>query len=237
MSEVRHDREQLTETPLAVLRRLPAMGRVMLTANHGGATHERMGVVEHVTEADGKALCGGAAHDSAIALAAVQAVYVDRTGKMRDKVLPRLEFHDADGKAMFSFVGLEGLAPFDAGLVGATGVPVAAKPREPSEPATLNDGDPGSAPFDAACRAGAEVTIAFSRPGLAQSWSGVIDSVTPAMGFINVMRPDFHLHLRGGAVARWRRNGLGNGTVEMIAEDANGASTGLVVRGPPSAFG
>lgn len=237
MSVAARDREQLNETPMAVLRRLPTMGRVMLTANHGGATHERMGVVEHVTEAGGKALCGGATHDAAIDLAAVKAVYVDRTGKMRDKMLPRLEFHDAGGKAMFSFVGLDGLEPFDAGLAGAAATPVAARPRKSSDPATLNDGDPGSAPFDAACKAAADVTIAFGRPGLTQSWSGVIESVTPAMGFINVMRPDFHLHLRGGAVARWRRNGLGDGTVEMLAEDAKGAPTGLVVRGPASAFG
>ena len=81
------------------------------------------------------------------------------------------------------------------------------------------------------------MTIAFSRPGLTQSWNGVIESVSPAMGFINVMRPDFHLHLRGGAVARWRRNGLANGAVEMVAEDAQGAPTGLVVRGPGGAFG
>ena len=115
----RADREQLTEAPMAVLRRLPSMGRVMLTANHGGATHERMGVVETVTESGGKALCGGSTHNSAIDLSAMKAVYVDRTGKMKDKVLPRLEFHGADGKAMFSFVGLDGLEPFDAGLTDA----------------------------------------------------------------------------------------------------------------------
>jgi putative heme degradation protein len=233
----RPDREQLTDTTIDVLRRLPAMGRVMLTTNHGGATHERMGVVETVTESGGKALCGGATHDSALDLSAVKAVYADRTGKMKDKVLPRLEFHGADGRAMFSFVGLDGLEPFDAGLNGAKGAAVAATTREPSDPATLNDGDPGSVPFDAACKAGGEVTIAFERPGLTQSWTGVIESVKPAMGFINVMKPDFHLHLRGGAVASWLRNEIGGGVVEMVAVDAEAAPIGLVVRGPGSAFG
>jgi putative heme degradation protein len=233
----RADREQLTDTTIDVLRRLPAMGRVMLTTNHGGATHERMGVVETVRESGGKALCGGAAHDSALDLSAVKAVYVDRTGKMKDKVLPRLEFHGTDGKAMYSFVGLDGLEPFDAGLAGAKGAAVAATTREPSDSATLNDGDPGSVPFDAACKAGSEVTVAFERPGLTQSWTGVIESVKPAMGFINVMKPDFHLHLRGGAVASWRRNEIGGGVVEMIAQDAKAVPTGLVVRGPGSAFG
>ncbi len=199
----KRDREKLTEAPIEVLRRLPSMGRVMLTANHRGATHERMGPVDEVELAGNKAICRGATHDSAIDLAAVDAIFVDRTGRMKDKVLPRLEFHDAAGP-MFSFVGLDGLEPFDAGLAGAAGQPVAPAAREPSEPATLADGDPGSAPFEKAYAGKAEVTIEFRRPGLTQSWRGVIAEVKPAMGFINVMRPDFHLHLRGGAVARWR---------------------------------
>jgi putative heme degradation protein len=130
---LRHAREQLSDAPLAVLQRLPAMGRVMLTTNHGGATHERMGLVERVEQRNGKAICGGAAHDSAVDLAAIRSVFVDRTGKMKDKVLPRLEFHGADGKALFSFVGLDGLEPFDAGLGGVSGMPVPEKAREPSE--------------------------------------------------------------------------------------------------------
>ena len=65
----------------------------------------------------------------------------------------------------------------------------------------------------------------------------MIESVKPAMGFINVMKPDFHLHLRGGAVASWQRKDIGGGVVEMIAQDAKSAPTGLVVRGPGSAFG
>jgi putative heme degradation protein len=61
--------------------------------------------------------------------------------------------------------------------------------------------------------------------------------VKPAMGFINVMKPDFHLHLRGGAVATWQRKDVGNGTVEMVAVDAKAGLIGLKVRGPGSAFG
>ena len=188
-------------------------------------------LVERVEQRNGKAICGGAAHDSAIDLASIRAVFVDRTAKMKDKVLPRVEFHGADGKALFSFVGLDGLEPFDAGLDGASGVPVAEKTKEQSEQAVLNDGDPGSAPLDKASAAGAEVVIELTRPGLTQSWRGIIESVKPAMGFINVMRPDFHLHLRGGAIARWRRDALPGGIVEMVAENARGEATGLVVRG------
>jgi hypothetical protein len=38
------------------------------------------------------------------------------------------------------------------------------------------------------------------------------------MGFINVMRPDFHLHLLGGAVAGWN---------DGAALDAESKPTGL----------
>ncbi len=56
------------------------------------------------------------------------------------------------------------------------------------------------------------------------------------MGFVNVMRPDFHLHLRSGAIARWRREQHGAVT-ELVAEDHGGAALGLVLRGEDRALG
>jgi putative heme degradation protein len=79
------------------------------------------------------------------------------------------------------------------------------------------------------------VEIRFERPGFAQSWSGVIEGVKPAMGFINVMRSDFHLHLKAGAVADWQRTETG-GKVELTALDAEGNAIGLSVVGPAQAF-
>ena len=73
-------------------------------------------------------------------------------------------------------------------------------------------------PLQAALEAGTTVTIGFWRKGFEQEWTGVIESVKPSMGFINVMRPDFHLHLLGGAVAGWN---------EGAALDADGKPTGL----------
>jgi putative heme degradation protein len=97
----------------------------------------------------------------------------------------------------------------------------------------VEEGDVGAAPFEAACRAQAEITIELHREGLLQRWSGKVEAVKPAMGFINVMRPDFHLHLRAGSVHGWRVVGE-TGDVELEAHNAEGQATGLVVRGPAS---
>ena len=49
-------------------------------------------------------------------MAHVASAVADRSGRMKDKVLPKLEFLDTDGKLVFSIVGLDGLAKFDDAL-------------------------------------------------------------------------------------------------------------------------
>lgn len=219
-----------------ILRCLPKMGKVMLTTRLNGATHERIGQVEQVTLQDGVIACTGAAHDSRIDPSAISSVIIDRTGRMRDMVLPRLDFRDAQGQVIFSIVGMEGIEPFDAGLsaLGAgTALPEEEKPER--EPATLGESDPGALPFEAAANAGEPVRIEIDRPGLHQAWSGKVEAVKPGMGFINVMQPDFHLHLRGGAVARWTKEDKGGGAM-LHAIGQDGAPVGLSVHGPAIAF-
>lgn len=46
------------------------------------------------------------------------------------------------------------------------------------------------------------------------------------MGFINVMRADFHLHLKAGAVAAWHRDLF---TGEREAFNADGEPLGLTL--------
>jgi putative heme degradation protein len=230
-------REELPAGPLAVIARLPAMGKVMLTARRGGATHERIGDVTEIGIDGLVARLGGDCHaariDAAVALKAV----ADRTGKMQDRALPRVDFETADGDIAFSVIALDGLEPFEAALepLGA-GDPRPERVKPAPNASEVGEDDPGAAPLAAAQASGREVTIELTAPGLVQSWRGVIASVKPAMGFINVMQPDFHLHLRGGAVARWRRVDAG-GAVTLLAEDAAGAPTGLALHGSAAAFG
>jgi hypothetical protein len=49
------------------------------------------------------------------------------------------------------------------------------------------------------------------------------------------MRPDFHLHLKAGAVAGWRHETSGAETI-MVALNGKGQTTGLTVHGTAAAF-
>lgn len=205
---------------------LPAMGKLMVTSSHAGATHERIGTVESVVSDGDWVVLAGAEHDSRIEAGAIAGMIVDRSGRMGDKVYPRIDFQAADGGNIFSVVGFEGLEPFDKELAGLG----ALLPLEPAEKPVAGErgevaaDDPGAVPFEAALASEAETVIGFRRAGFEQRWRGRVEAVKPAMGFINVMRPDFHLHLKAGSVARWRGDGP-----ELHAEAADGAPLGLFV--------
>lgn len=237
MSETNQFPRASIAAPVAdILRRLPRMGTVMVNTRHGGATHERMGLVEDVVVTDESVLCRGACHDARIAPERISTVVVDRTGRMQDKVLPRLDFL-GDGRAVvFSVIGLAGLEPFDAGLAGLveSGLhgPVEKGHRETP---VLAEDDPGLPPLKAAAHNEEPVIIEIARPGFFQRWRGIVGSVKPAMGFINVMHADFHLHLRGGAVGGWQRE-TADGEALLEALGADGMPTGLRLRGSAAAF-
>lgn len=220
-------RARLSAQPEAVLAVLPQIGRLMVTANHLGATHERIGTVETVAFADGWAVIGGAEHESRVELAAIAEIIVDRTSVMKDKAYPRLDLIRADGTTICGIVGFDGLEPFDAATAPfGAGDAVEAKPEKPaSERIDPSATDPGLVALEAAREGTTPVTIGFRRPNFSQAFRGAVETVKPAMGFINVMRPDFHLHLKSGAVAEWR-------TVEgeKRAVDANGQELGLYIQ-------
>ena len=102
--------------------------------------------------------------------------------------------------------------------------------------ADVPEDDLGARSFAAILASGTAITIDVERPGLFQHWEGALPEPKPAMGFVNIMQPDFHLHLKAGAVAGWERQEA-NGIVALHARDAEGKSFGLVLRGPAAAFG
>ncbi|WP_376985414.1 hypothetical protein [Bosea sp. R86505] len=231
-------REALSQSPAEILPLLPAMGRVMLSARFNGAIHERMGAVDSVTIDADKARLTGECHDSVIDLAVVKRIVVDRSGKMRDKVLPKLECQDAAGETLFSLIGLEGLELFDAALAPlAAGAPLEPVVREaPSGGAQeVAPEDLGAATFAAILANALPIAIDFERPGLFQHWVGLLPEPKPSMGFVNVMQGDFHLHLQAGAVAGWARHQT-EAELVLRALDAEGRETGLSLRGPAAAF-
>jgi hypothetical protein len=217
-------RARLAATPEAVLAALPQIGRLMITTKNLGATHERIGPVETVAFADGWAMIGGTEHESRIELAAVAEMVVDRTSVMQGKAYPRIDLHRADGSYICGIVGFDGLEPFD-NAIAAFGPGEAldpkpdAGPTERIEPAPT---DPGLVTLEAVRDASTPVVVGFRQPGFWQAFRGIVETVKPAMGFINIMRGDFHLHLKSGAVAEWRE-----ADGERRAVNAEGVELGL----------
>jgi putative heme degradation protein len=230
-------REALSCSVTEAVEATRGMGRVMLSVSDRGATHERIGIVDAVTADAGSVTMAGHAHDARIDLAVIAGVVADRSGRMKDKVLPRLEFQDAGGTTRFSIIGLDGIEPFDAALEAiGSGMPLPEKERPApaaggTPPAEIDPEDAGAKPLHSAKEAGTPISVVYRGNGLEQRWTGTIAEVRPAMGVINILQPDFHLHLKAGAVARWRREPVGAG-VALHAEDARGEPLGLIVTGP-----
>lgn len=238
MTEQTAEREVLNASPEAILAVLPQMGRVMLGTLAGGATHERIGEVAAVTIEASTARLSGPCHDSQIDLSLIATVIADRAGRMRERILPKLEMQDRNGKTLFSLHGLDGVEPFNKAIAAfGEGTPVALPERKPSQSNTSDvpADDLAMRSFQATHKSGEVVTIEIRRAGLIQAWTGEVPEPKPAMGFVNVMTKDFHLHLMAGAVARWRPLGYAP-EIELHAETADGAANGLVLRGTPRAF-
>lgn len=205
----RPPREQLAVSPIDVLRRLPSVGKLMVAANNAGVTHERIGPVETIDAGGSWAVVSGKTHDSQIDLAAIAAIIVDRTSVMRDKVYPRIELHRADGTHLCHFVGFDGLEAFDDAISFlGEGQPLeAVASPEPRERRDVSDADAALVRLDAERDSASRLVVSFQQPGFVQRWTGVIEEVRAAMGFVNIIRPDFHLHIRAGAINGWDESG------------------------------
>jgi hypothetical protein len=201
-----HPRARLTATPEQILAALPQVGRLMVTARHLGATHERIGKVEAVTFEDGWAVIGGAEHHSRIELGAIAEMIVDRTSIIAEQAYPRIDLSRADGSYICGIVGFDGLELFDNAIAGfGSGEALEPKPA-PDKPERIEPlpTDPGLVFLEGVREAASPVRIGFRAAGFWQAFDGIVETVKPAMGFINIMRADFHLHLKSGAVAEWR---------------------------------
>jgi putative heme degradation protein len=230
-------REILQGDFAAILQRVPAFGKVMVITRLNGATHERIGPAKSVTSEGGRLRVTGEAHSAVIDAGHLASAVADRSVVMGGTVLPRVEFRDGRDEAVFSVIALDGLAPFDVALGPlGRGQPEAEKEKPPREQSSVADDDAGAQLLDKAKAGGALVTIRVERPGFEQAWTGIVAEVKPGGGFINIMTADFHLHLRGGAVARWDREADG-GTAVLHAVGPSGKRSGLTVSGPATVFG
>jgi putative heme degradation protein len=225
--ELKAIRRAINTPAETLLRRLPDFGSLMIIGKANGVTHERIGAVERVEEKEGRLACLGECHDSVLDPAVVDAIVLDTSSVMQGQVYPRLDFLDSAGETVFAVVGFGGAEPFETVLAGfdSTELPAKAPAERPKREDVAKD-DPGLAPLRAALASEQEITIAFEGAGLRQQWRGRVERVNPAMGFINVTRGDFHLHLLGGTVAFWRET-IGEDEAKLIAIGRDGFATGL----------
>ena len=221
---------RLTASPAEVLQRLPGIGRVMILNSTGGVTHERIGEIATVEVTGDEAVVRGPDHDSRIALSPIAAMIVDRSSVIRDKAFPRIDFRDAAGRVLFSAVSFAGMEPFDAALAGFAELaePAAGPGPEFARGADVDDADPGRIALDRAQTGGQPVVIRIAQPGFTQRWEGVVEAVKPSMGFLNVLVPNFHFHLKGGSVGSWSGARTDEGEV-LTALDPAGQEIGLQV--------
>lgn len=219
---------RLKAEPATLLDLTPRMGKVMVIGQQGPITHERIGPVERAAAEEGGGFrLSGAAQASAIDLGALSHVVLDVSSVMKDKVFPRLDFRDSEGKTVFALVGMEGLDSFMAALEGIESAPEGPDdPEERPESRDLGEEDPVWPPFRALEGKGIPAEIRFSRPGFTQLWRGEIAALRPSSGFLNVMTADFHLHLRAGGIAGWETDEQG----ASHALDAEGRRLGLSVK-------
>jgi putative heme degradation protein len=220
----------LNEAPGDVIRRLPQIGRLMIINSREGVTHERIGLLESISNDGDRLTCHSTAHDCRIHVPTIAKMVVDTSSVMNEKAYPRIDFYDAESKPMFSAVSFEGLAPFMAAIDNLKTQPYteASNPFDIKERSEALPNDPGLLPLNAAVASASLVTIAIERPGFSQKWHGVIEKLIPSMGFINVMVPDFHFHLRAGAVGHWQKRIDDNGAT-LSAHDQDGAPLGLIL--------
>ena len=111
-------------------------------------------------------------------------------------MLPKIEFQNSAEETLFTVVSLDNSDKFDAGFTSFGSVPVATPDKQLSEASQHSDDDPAFQPLRAAIEAGIEIEIQMRRPALDQRWRGKVPALNPAMGFINLIAADFHLHCR-----------------------------------------
>ncbi|WP_439599381.1 hypothetical protein [Falsiroseomonas sp.] len=216
----------LKASPAEVAALLPAIGRAMVGISGGGTTHERIGVIDAAPCTAETLRIQGAQHDAELALARVARVVGDRSSTMRGKSYPRFEFKDAADVTLLSVIAMDGAELYDAAVRDHVGAELEALPRPDLPPTeTAPEADAGNAALEALRASGGQVEIRFAEAGASQAWRGQVEEVKGVMGYANIIRADFHLHLRGGSVAGFRRE-----ADALVALDAAGAETGLVLR-------
>jgi putative heme degradation protein len=235
MTEPVSYREALPLQPLAILQRAHLMGRALVGMRVGGTLLERIGVFDGVAEENGLIVAHGALHETRIDPKTIVSIVTDRSETPHDTILTYIDFLDAKGDSILKVTALDGPAGLMATLEGFARSPLPyVAPLERSTVA-VDSADTGAIPLLAAHASQQDVTLAVTRDGGFQSWTGKIAKIHFGHNYINIIQPEVHLHLRGRAVAEWTEQVV-DGRVTYTALEASSQPIGLTVSGAVEAF-
>lgn len=184
-----------------VVRALAGKGRIQVSVRTECVLHERQGEISGLREEGARVYILGDYQSSWIETSAVQRIVAQVDVSRHGRSLPRVTFIGAGDQRLMA---LTGLGDGDAFLAAISALPftqaepVLAWPR-PLTPVSVEDS--GLSGLQAV--AGKNISIRMNLPGVQSSWTGPFDEARIGENFVNVSRPGFHLHLRGGAVTRW----------------------------------
>lgn len=214
---------RLNCSAVEVLRSLIGCGRVQAGVRTGAVLHERHGVLQDVAEAGDRLRLTGAEHDSEMSVGAVHALIVEESLMAKsNRILPRLSFVGDGGQTLMTLVGLEGSEPFRAALDQFAAEDSSGAQSWPKLMTPVAVDDPGLTGLRDYI--GEEIAVVMELPLARSRWTGRLEDVRSGDNFVNIIRPDFHLHLRGGAVARWEAAGK-----RRVAFGHDGQALGLSV--------
>ncbi|MCX5496967.1 hypothetical protein OSH11_19845 [Kaistia dalseonensis] len=235
MTEPVSYRQSLPLEPLAILQRAVLMGRALVGVRAGGALLERIGILDGIVEENGLIVSHGARHETRIDPKAIVAIVADRSETPHDTVLTYIDFLDRNGDSVIKVTALDGPEGLDATLEGFARAPLPYQPPLERSAVAVEPSDIGAVPLLAAKANGDAVTLAVTRAGSFQSWTGVIEKVHFGHNYINIIQPEVHLHLRGQVIGSWDTEVEGDRLV-LTALDPADAPIGLTVSGDAMAF-
>jgi hypothetical protein len=110
-------RQRLSDPPVRILNRLPVSGKLMIVAENDWVTHERIGTIDRRESQSGRLFCIGLARNCSIDPASVASVVIDRMARMKDGVLPKLEFQNSAEETRVTVVSLDNSDSLMPGLL------------------------------------------------------------------------------------------------------------------------
>lgn len=184
-----------------VIRAVSGKGRVQVAVRTALVLHERQGEISGAREEGGRVYLEGEYHDSWIETNAVHRIVAQVDISRHGRSLPRVTFL---GEGEQPLMALTGLGDGEAFLEAVASLPSVTSPPAPAWPRPLTPVSPDDEGLSGLqCEAGGMISIQMNLPGAQSRWAGPFDEARIGDNFVNVSRPGFHLHLRGGAVSRW----------------------------------